>query len=198
MKKLLSFLICTAFILSIIPISVFAAGETSGQCGDNLTWSYNTETATLTISGTGSMYNYDCSRDYRPSPWYQYHSSIKNVSIGNDVTSIGREAFYYCISLKKIYYPGSKEEWNRINLQNSCIPSDAEIIYNAAGCDANIHSLGEWIAEVPETCTKDGVMEHYECSVCHKYFDKDKNEITDLAIPAHHTPVLLKKIPLTH
>ena len=74
---------------------------------------------------------------------------------------------------KKIYYLGSKEEWNRINLQNSCIPSDAEIIYNAAGCDANIHSLGEWIAEVPETCTKDGVMEHYECSVCHKYFDKD-------------------------
>ena|GEM_PF-4536958 len=29
-------------------------------------------------------------------------------------------------------------------------------------------------------------------------FQKDKNEITDLAIPAHHTPVLLKKIPLTH
>ena len=50
---------------------------------------------------------------------------------------------------------------------------------------------------MPETCTKDGVKEHYECSVCHKYFDKDKNEMTDLAIPAHHTPVLLKKIPLT-
>lgn len=50
---------------------------------------------------------------------------------------------------------------------------------------------------MPATCTKDGVMEHYECSVCHKYFDKDKNEITDLAIPAHHTPELLKKIPLT-
>lgn len=53
MKKLLSFLICTVLILSIIPISVFAAGETSGQCGDNLTWSYNTVTATLTISGMG-------------------------------------------------------------------------------------------------------------------------------------------------
>lgn len=26
-------------------------------------------------------------------------------------------------------------------------------------------------------------------------FQKDKNEITDLAIPAHHTPVLLKKYP---
>ena len=29
-------------------------------------------------------------------------------------------------------------------------------------------------------------------------FQKDKIEITDLAIPAHQTPVLLKKIPLTH
>ena len=94
MKKLLSFLICTALILSIIPTAVFAAGETGGQCGDNLTWSYNTETATLTISGTGDMDDYGYGYDYSPSPWYQYHSSIKNVSIGNNVTSIGNWAFY--------------------------------------------------------------------------------------------------------
>ena len=286
MKRILSFLICTALILSIIPTAVFAAGETSGQCGDNLTWSYNTETATLTISGTGDMYYYG---SYDAIPWYQYHSDMKYVTIGdkvtsignyafsyctgltsitipnsvttigynafynctgltsitipdsvtaidsdafwnctgltsinipdsvtsisnrvfygctgltsitipNSVTSIGDNAFYYCTSLEKIYYRGSKEEWNRIALQGSCIPSDAEIIYNATDCDINGHSLGKWIAEVPETCTKDGVKEHYECSVCHKYFDKDKNEMTDLAIPAHHTPVLLKKIPLT-
>lgn len=107
MKKLLSFLICTALILSIIPTAVFAAGETNGQCGDNLTWSYNTETATLTISGTGSMYNYDCSRDYRQSPWYQYHSSIKNVSIGNDVTSIDNYVFSHCTSLISVTIPDS-------------------------------------------------------------------------------------------
>ena len=85
MKKLLSFLICTALILSIIPTAVFAAGETGGQCGDNLTWSYNTETATLTISGTGDMDDYGYGYDYRQSPRYQYQSSIKNVSIGNNV-----------------------------------------------------------------------------------------------------------------
>ena len=99
MKKLLSFLICHGAYSVNNSYRRIRRGETSGQCGDNLTWSYNTETATLTISGTGSMYNYDCSRDYRPSPWYQYHSSIKNVSIGNDVTSIDNYVFSHCTSL---------------------------------------------------------------------------------------------------
>ena len=54
------------------------------------------------------------------------------------------------------------------------------------------HSFGEWILRIPETCTESGVREHYECSVCHKYFDKDKNEIADLVIPAHHDPSLIK------
>ena len=152
-------------------------------------------TATLTISGTGNMYNYS-SKD--AVPWYQYCSDMKYITIGDKVTSIGRNAFYGCTALKIIYYTGSKEEWNKIDLKNDCIPSDAEIIYNATDCDINNgHSLGEWIAEVPATCTEDGVKGHYECPVCHKYFDKDRNEITDLAIPAHHTPELLRKIPLT-
>ena len=124
-------------------------------------------------------------------------TGLTGITIPGSVTSIGSEAFYDCTSLKKICYLDSKEEWNKINLEYNCIPSDAEIIYNATDCDINGHSLGEWIAEVPETCTESGVKGHYECSVCHKYLDKDKNEITDLAIPAHHTPVLLKKIPLT-
>lgn len=32
---------------------------TSGSCGDNLTWSYDWDTQTLTISGTGDMWNFD-------------------------------------------------------------------------------------------------------------------------------------------
>lgn len=79
-------------------------GETSGQCGNNLTWSYNTETKTLTISGTGDMYNYG---SYDAIPWYQYHSSIKNVSIGNDVTSIDNYVFSHCTSLISVTIPDS-------------------------------------------------------------------------------------------
>jgi hypothetical protein len=34
-----------------------AYAQTSGSCGANLTWSYNEATYTLTISGTGDMYD---------------------------------------------------------------------------------------------------------------------------------------------
>ena len=46
------------------------------------------------------------------------------------------------------------------------------------------HKYGDLIAEVPATCGKNGVKAHYECSVCHKNFDTNFDELTDLVIPA--------------
>ena len=64
------------------------------------------------------------------------------------------------------------------------------------------HDYGKLIAEVPATCTKDGTKAHYECSVCHKLFEKSGNDyvektadelnikaaghnvVTDAAVPA--------------
>ena len=41
------------------------------------------------------------------------------------------------------------------------------------------------VAEVPATTDSTGIKEHYECSVCGKLFDMDKNEVTasELVIP---------------
>ena len=44
------------------------------------------------------------------------------------------------------------------------------------------HSLGTWVNEQAATCNATGVKGHYQCSVCKKYFDADKNEIADLTI----------------
>ena len=52
-KKLLRFL-CTA-LMTVVCMSVNAQA-TSGSCGANATWSY--ESTTLTISGTGEMNDY--------------------------------------------------------------------------------------------------------------------------------------------
>ena len=75
---------------------------TYGKCGDAL---YLTlEGSTLTISGTGDMWDfYDSSN----VPWYSYVSSIKTVVIENGVTSIGRSAFQDCTSLTNITIPDS-------------------------------------------------------------------------------------------
>ncbi len=48
--------------------------------------------------------------------------------------------------------------------------------------EADGHDYGEWKEEVPAICNKTGTLAHYECSVCHKYFDTDKTEIADITI----------------
>ena len=55
---------------------------------------------------------------------------------------------------------------------------------------AHEHDYGTLIAEVAATCEGTGTKAHYHCSGCNKDFDSDKNEITDLTIPATgHTEV---------
>ena len=76
-----------------------AAETYSGTCGDNLTWSLDTETGVLEISGTGAMTN------SKPAPWYAYRSYITSVNIADGVTTIGNFAFDGCSSLKSITIP---------------------------------------------------------------------------------------------
>lgn len=66
-------------------------GETEGICGDDLRWSFDFDTYTLSIVGTGDMYDYDSSA---PAPWLEYILYIKTIKISDTVTSIGDYAFY--------------------------------------------------------------------------------------------------------
>ena len=50
--------------------------------------------------------------------------SLTNITLPNTVTSIGNMAFHDCYRLKKVYYKGSVEEWNKI-------PSTSQIFYYA-------------------------------------------------------------------
>ncbi len=44
--------------------------------------------------------------------------NLKSVIIGNSVTSIGRSAFYGCSNLTSVYYHGTAEEWNGIEIDD--------------------------------------------------------------------------------
>lgn len=43
-------------------------------------------------------------------------TSLDSIVIGNSVTSIGKYAFYDCTSLTDVYYKGTEQQWNNINI----------------------------------------------------------------------------------
>ncbi len=61
-------------------------------CGDNLEWNFDGESASLVITGDGEMYNWTAD-DTANIPWIEIAGNIKNVVIGDGVTSIGSNAF---------------------------------------------------------------------------------------------------------
>ena len=50
---------------------------------------------------------------------YAFCNSIKSVEIGNNVKSIGANAFYDCSGLTKVNYLGTIDEWVKIDFKNS-------------------------------------------------------------------------------
>ena len=103
-QKILSVILAIMMVISIVPITASAAPDPySGVCGDNLTWSYDEATGTLTISGEGAMYDYP----YDDSEWFDLKSEITNVVIEDGVTSIGSSAFELFVNLKSVTIPES-------------------------------------------------------------------------------------------
>ena len=79
-------------LLACFPVTGFAA-EKSGKCGADLTWTLDTSTGELTISGTGDMDR---------APFKEISSSIKSVVIEDGVTSIYAKAFMGCYYLTEV------------------------------------------------------------------------------------------------
>ncbi|MCI2048158.1 MAG: S-layer homology domain-containing protein [Lachnospiraceae bacterium] len=85
----------------------------SGNCGDGLTWSYDPDANTLTISGTGDMYDFapeqaaesdtNESTASDPSvPWSAFRTEIETITLPDEITSIGRYAFEGCSSIASV------------------------------------------------------------------------------------------------
>ena len=102
-RKIVSVLLCVLLLASLLPVSAFADTTASGTCGDNLTWTLD-GVGTLTISGTGAMYDYD---NYKRQPWYSARYHISSIVIGEGVTSIGIYTFSYLDSLRSVSIPAS-------------------------------------------------------------------------------------------
>ncbi len=104
MKRFLyTLLFSTVFFLGMGMDSIISYAEetetaeliaTSGQCGENVYWKI--EGTTLTIYGTGDMYDYDFMSVWggEKKPEYIKNESINKIIVQDGVTSIGECAFY--------------------------------------------------------------------------------------------------------
>ncbi|MBQ7381026.1 MAG: leucine-rich repeat domain-containing protein, partial [Clostridia bacterium] len=106
LKKLLLFVALITLFTTLLCLAI-GAETYSGECGaegDNVTWTLDTETGELTISGEGDMADYDWSSN---TPWNAYRSDIKKITFKDGVTHLGHFAFYNCTSLTEVTIPDS-------------------------------------------------------------------------------------------
>ena len=135
--------------------------ETSGTCGENLTWMLRN--GTLTISGAGAMTNWS---SYSNVPWYSERKSITSAVIDSGVTSIGGWAFYACDGLTSVVIPsgvtsiGDSAFSSCDGLTSVTLPSTLTSIRSNAfyGC------TGLTTITIPEGMTSVGERAFYRCT----------------------------------
>lgn len=103
-KKGIAILLAILCTLNLTVVSFAEETVVTGTCGENVSWSFDEGTGTLTINGEGAMYDFDGPLNM---PWNEHLASIKMLIIGNGVTSIGSFAFNSCEKLISVEIPES-------------------------------------------------------------------------------------------
>jgi len=118
---------------------------TSGSCGDNLTWEL-TNDGTLTISGSGDMYDYvSLATQYSSgAPWYQYRENITSLVLDDDITHIGNYAFTGLTKIEGL-----------LDLPNSLVTIGTEAFGNCYSLSGGLY--------IPDGVTSIGEMAFSKC-----------------------------------
>ena len=190
MKKIISLLLSLAMLLTItsgLNLTAFADVKT-GKCGDNVTYSLDTETGVLTISGTGDMADYSTYSPFDDNNSvesviiengvtsigggvFEYCTSLISVTIPNSVTSIGDSAFFGCTSLTSVTIPnsvtsiGESAFYNCTSLTNIAIPNSVTIIddYAFENCTSLTSVIIGNSVTIPNSVTSIGYSAFYKC-----------------------------------
>lgn len=123
----------------------------NGTCGSNMTWTLDTA-GNLTIQGTGEM-----SWESEYAPWYRYYEVIRNIKIGDGITTIYTEAFLDCFKVKTIELGndvksiGDNAFGGMTNLKEVTLPNTLKYIGDGTFCFTALTSI-----TIPKSVTKIG------------------------------------------
>ena len=98
-------------MISIIPWNgiITSAATYTGDCGEEpvtVTWTYDSSTYTLTITGEGEMYNYHSGS---LPPWNEVKDMITTVIVEEGITSVGSQTFRKCNNISSVTLPDGLE-----------------------------------------------------------------------------------------
>lgn len=92
-------------LLSLIGLVLkTSAGVVTGTFGASATYSLDTDSGVLTVSGTGETVN---NASYETSPLYPHQAEIKSIVVSEGITQISANSFYRCTSLTSVTLPAS-------------------------------------------------------------------------------------------
>lgn len=150
-KRLMALFIAFALVFVLLPAAALpASAETlTGVCGDDLTYTLDLSTKTLTITGTGPMDDFGQSGEFMIHPaganeWNYYHDRIETIRIEEGVTTVGAMAFYQFSALTRVELPESLTEIGGsafsgcIKLSELRLPANLQQLakYAFSGCDS--------------------------------------------------------------
>lgn len=139
----------------------------NGVCGDNLTWSFNSETGELTITGTGEMENYS---DSNSQPWIDIAKDVKRVVVADGVLSLGRNAFNNFINLESIKFSNTIKEIGQTAFSNCTKLQEVDLPQSLNKLDLYVFnectSLKECI--IPNSVTQIKAGAFYYCTSLEK------------------------------
>ena len=144
-RKALSLLLMLSLLTGTFGITTVAKSPlaSSGNLGENIHWTFNSETGGLRISGSGPLPNYEKAGD---SPFCD-RDEITSLIIDSGVTTVGSYLFSGCSSLrhlmlgedvKTVYYGAFMD---CTSLQNVALGSSVQSIYKSAFHNTDLRNV---------------------------------------------------------
>lgn len=101
-KRIVGFVFCLLVFVSSLAFT--AGAKIYGGTSDGITWSIELNNGYMEINGSGDVPDY---LNHVSTPWGKYITLAKEISIGEGITSIGKNAFMYARIAEKITLPDS-------------------------------------------------------------------------------------------